>query len=89
MVGWHPQLRGHEFEQAPRDGEGQGILAFCSPWGLKELDTTERLNNNKKQRSPLRRRDHIRKLQSSRPLYTSYLPFYYFNFIDEKPKGQG
>ena len=30
------------------DGEGQGSLACCSPWGLKELDTTERLNNNKK-----------------------------------------
>ena len=32
---------GHEFEQAPRDGEGQGNLACCSPWGRKELDTTE------------------------------------------------
>ena len=46
MVGWHHLLDGHEFEQAPRDGEGQGILAFCSPWGCKEWDTTERLNNN-------------------------------------------
>ena len=46
MVGWHHQLNGHEFEQAPRDGEGQGSLACCSPWGYKELDTTERLNNN-------------------------------------------
>ena len=33
MVGWHHQLNGHEFEQAPRDGEGQGYLACCSPWG--------------------------------------------------------
>ena len=32
---------GHEFEQALGDGEGQGSLACCSPWGFKELDTTE------------------------------------------------
>ena len=46
MVGWHHQLNGHEFGQAPRDGEGQGSLACCSPWGRKESDTTEQLNNN-------------------------------------------
>ena len=45
MVGWHHQLDGHEFEQAPGDGEEQGNLACCSPWCRKELDTTERLNN--------------------------------------------
>ena len=44
MVGWHHRLNGHEFEQAPGDGEGQGSLACCSPWGHKESDTTERLN---------------------------------------------
>ena len=43
MVGWHHQLDGHEFEQAPVDGEGQGSLACRSPWGHKESDTTERL----------------------------------------------
>ena len=43
MVGWHHQLSGHEFEQAPRVGVGQGGLACCSPWGRKESDTTERL----------------------------------------------
>ena len=32
MVGWHHRLNGHEFEQAPGDGEGQGSLACCSPW---------------------------------------------------------
>ena len=37
-------LDGHEFEQAPRVGDGQGSLAFCSAWGRKESDTTERLN---------------------------------------------
>ena len=46
MVGWHHQLNGHEFEQTLGDGEGQGSLACCSPWGYKELDTTERLDNN-------------------------------------------
>ena len=47
MVGWHHRLNGHEFEQAPRDGEGQGSLECCSPWDYKESDTTEWLNNNK------------------------------------------
>ena len=46
MVGWHHRLYEHEFEQAPGDGEGQGRLVCCSPWGRKELDMTERLNNN-------------------------------------------
>ena len=36
---------GHRFEQALGDGEGQGSLACCSPWGRKESDKTERLNN--------------------------------------------
>ena len=40
MVGWH-RLKGIEFEQTPGDGEGQGSLACCSPWGSKELDMTE------------------------------------------------
>ena len=37
---------GHEFEQTLGDGEGQGSLVCCSPWGFKELDMTEQLNNN-------------------------------------------
>ena len=44
MVGWHHKLDGHEFEQAPDIGEGLGSLAYCSPWGHKELTMTERLN---------------------------------------------
>ena len=44
MVGWHHRLDGHEFEQAPGVGDGHGSLACCSPWGLKESDTTEQLN---------------------------------------------
>ena len=47
MAGWHHRLNGHEFEQAPGDGEGQGSLACCSLWGPKESDITERLNNNR------------------------------------------
>ena len=39
MTGWHHQLSGHEFEQIPGDSEGQGSLAYCSPWNFKELDT--------------------------------------------------
>ena len=39
-------LMKHEFEQAPGDGDGQGNLVCCSPWGHKEWDTTEWLNNN-------------------------------------------
>ena len=41
MVGWHHQLNGHDFEQAPGDGNRQGHQACCSPWDRKELDTTE------------------------------------------------
>ena len=44
MVGWHHWLNGHEFEQAPGVGDGQGSLACCSPWGHKESDMTEWLN---------------------------------------------
>ena len=46
MIGWHHQLNGHEFEQALGDGEGQGSLVCCSPWGGKESDMTYHLNNN-------------------------------------------
>ena len=44
-VGWHHRLNGGKFAQAPGDGEGQGGLACCSPWGHKESGT-ERLNNH-------------------------------------------
>ena len=45
MVGWHHGLNGHEFEYTPGVGDGQGSLVYCSPWGRKESDTTERLNS--------------------------------------------
>ena len=47
MVGWHHRLNGYEFEQALEDGDGQGSLVCCSPWGCKESDTTEQLNFRK------------------------------------------
>ena len=46
MVGWLHRLNGHKFGQSLGDKEGQGNLSCCSPWGHKELDMTERLNNN-------------------------------------------
>ena len=45
-VGWNHQLDGHEFEKAVGVGDGQGRLMCCSPWGYKESDMTEFLNNN-------------------------------------------
>ena len=46
MVGWHHSLNGHEFEQTLGDSEGQGRLACYSPWGFKESDVTEQLDDN-------------------------------------------
>ena len=44
MAGWRHRLDGHEFEETPSVGDGQGGLACCDSWGRKESDTTERLN---------------------------------------------
>ena len=44
MVRWYHRLDGHELEQAPGVGDGQGSLAWCSPWSCKESDMTEQLN---------------------------------------------
>ena len=41
MVGWPHRLYGHEFEQAPGDGDGQGSLAYCTPRGHKQSYMTE------------------------------------------------
>ena len=51
MVGWHHRLKGHEFGWTQGDN-GQESLAYCSPWGCKESDTTERLSNNRLKRRP-------------------------------------
>ena len=45
MVGWHYQLNEHEFKQTLGDSEGQGSLLYCSPWGRKGSNMTQRLNN--------------------------------------------
>ena len=48
MAGWHHRCNGHELGQTLGDGEGQGGLVCCSPWGLcKESHTTGQPNNNK------------------------------------------
>ena len=53
MVGWHHRLNGHEFEQAPRNGRGQGSLVCSSQWGCKKSDMTEQLNNNNTENLPI------------------------------------
>ena len=55
MIGRHHWLKGHEFEQTPRDSGGQGSLACWSPWSGKESDKTEQLNKNNKQKRELNR----------------------------------
>ena len=53
IVVWHHQLNGDEFEQVSGDSEGQGSLECFRPWGRKEWDTTEWLNNsNNMMRTP-------------------------------------
>ena len=66
MVGWHHQLNALEFEQAPGDGEGQGGLACCSPWGHRETDMTGQLNNSNSLKvwSPPPRATHPAPLES-------------------------
>ena len=62
MVGWHPRLNGHEFEQAPGVGDEQRGLVCCSAWGHKESDTAGQLNNNSNSR-------HVHTLIAPLPLY--------------------
>ena len=49
MVGWHHRLNGYESEQTLGNSEGLGSLTCYSPWGRKESDMTERLNNSNKE----------------------------------------
>ena len=51
MVGWHHRLNAREFEQTLGGGEGQGRLECCGPWGHKESDMTELLNNDSNNQS--------------------------------------
>ena len=55
----HHQLDGHEFEQAPASGDGQGSLAGCSPWNCKELDTTEWLNWTEHHVNKVKNKNHM------------------------------
>ena len=72
MVVWHHRLNGHKFEQTLGDGDGQGSLACCSPWGCKESDMTEWLNNNKLRTN----KNCLIKWHLSRPTVLDYfLPF--------------
>ena len=50
MAGWHHLNNKHELGQTSGDGEGQGGLACCSPWGCKESDMTGQLNNSSSSR---------------------------------------
>ena len=59
MIGWHHLLNGNEFELSLGDDDGQGSLTCCSPWGHKELDTTERLNHNSTQASKRKARSRL------------------------------
>ena len=52
-VGGHHRLDRHEFEQALGAGDGQGSLECCSPWGLKESDTTGRPSTHDSTRKSL------------------------------------
>ena len=52
-VRWHHRLDGHESEQAPGNGEGQGGPACCGPWGRKEPDTSEQQQHSVIKRHPV------------------------------------
>ena len=52
MVGWHHRFNGHEFGQTPGVGDRQGGLVCCTPWGCKELNTTERLDWTESKSAP-------------------------------------
>ena len=65
MVGWHHWLNGHEFEQALGDGEGQGSLECCGPWGINMSDMTEWLSNSINKDKSVR--DHAGKKHASLP----------------------
>ena len=73
--GWDGWFNGHEFEQAPGVGDRQWSLACCSPWGCKQLDMTEQLNNNNQfLRASL---DYPKALYSQAKAYLSLLsPFF-------------
>ena len=79
MVGWHHWLNGHEFEHTPGDAEGQGSLGYCSPWGHKELNMTEQLNNNNQDHAHITGNNKlINRLNKDPP---PSVPYIYVNLI--------
>ena len=82
-VEWHHGLNGHEFEQIPGDGEGQGSLAYCSPWDCKELDTTEWLsnNNNISKAALMPNKYLLEKYLKCWTFCVVWLTFYFFCFV--------
>ena len=81
-VEWHHRLNGHESEQIPGDGEGQGSLAYCSPWDYKELDTTEWLSNNNISKAALMLSKYLlKKYLKCWTFCVVWLTFYFFCFI--------
>ena len=73
MVGWHHRFSGHEFEQTPGDGGGQGSLACCSSWQCKESDTTQRLNHH---------HNNVHSFRKYQTLFSKWL--HHFIFLPEK-----
>ena len=59
IVRWYHQQNRHESEQALGHGEGQGSLVCCSPWGCKESDMTEQLNNNNRKKKTSKAQIHL------------------------------
>ena len=84
MAGWHHRLNGHEFEQPLGDGEEQGSLMCCSPWGRKESDTTEQLNNNNNKFLNTEIFITSRNQTCSCMIWDSFSRFFHLDFLDYK-----
>ena len=82
MDGWHHWLDGHEFQQAPGNGEGQGSLVCRSSWGHKESDTTEWLNWT----DPCHSYYDIHKRFSWQPTYLALIGFAECKHAEEREK---
>ena len=67
MVGWHHRLNRHEFEQAPGDGDGQGGLACCSPWGHRVRHDLATEQQSKKQVEKKYFKCHLKYYSGARP----------------------
>jgi len=82
MVGWHHQLDGHEFEQAPGVGDGQGSLACCSLWGCRvRHNWATELNWWRKEGFPVRLEFRV-----SEKLLSEYLQEQFLTYITLKHK---